>query len=257
METVERSVSPSLVEASRLERRQAEAATVASRKRKSTAKRRTSDAMNLLDTLAASNHIDSHAYDCMAKALKRVHEASDDVEARHRRKLLVELVARNPYVQMDTPNDVDTFDPDFVRDVLRKKRDMDQAHLRTITHPATRAVVEHTASEQRMSWLRELVAQYLGPDCPSFPLECRRGGIMMLLHANREVFAEPIREYLETELPFVCACEVFDGDDDRMEQIVEMAPCLEPWVDRCMSGNCPMNSDGEADGEAESMCDTE
>jgi len=230
-----RSVSPSLLIAERRDR---------ARRNKSqngsvSVKRSAASAMTDLDDLASDGQLSSQAYIMLAKSLKVVHDATCARAVSQRNLVAMEFATEAPYTLIHAPADVDWFSPVFVRKLAQNKQIQLDKGLRDVADPARRVAARHANALAMQTWLADMAEHYIGPVCAYMDADCRFNGLFTLLEANSDLFGEVCRHLLETELDgCCCCCELCDEDDDLVEMLIDMAPCLVEWSRKCDRGQC-------------------
>ncbi len=79
------------------------------------------DVFDELEGLQEDQHVDEHAYNMIAKGLKRVHELPERGEERSWQRCVIQQVVRTPHALHYAPDEVDVYEPAFIRRLVRAK----------------------------------------------------------------------------------------------------------------------------------------
>lgn len=216
-------VSPSLLEDVRRER-----AALAQRCARGSVKRKVTDAMSTLDDLASDGLVSSHAFNVMSKSLMAVHEGYLTSAKVQRHRVAVEFAAASPCVLRHAPADIQCNRVDFVQKMLKCKLRQNAEALRSVKDADVREAATQHIDAEMQEWVDDTVEYFITP-------EGCRSGLLTLLHADVDVFAEPSYNFIRQKMPNVCACEFFDSSYNLATYVAKIAPCFAPWVHKCKS----------------------
>jgi hypothetical protein len=212
MNVEHRSVSPSLISATRRLRGPSARRDAPGRKRKLPFRQAADEAMSSLDDLAGAGDVSSNAYNVLAKKLKNVHDSADAGKLPVVESVVMEYAMAEPSTLTFAPPSVQTWSPIFVRTLTLKFLSASEDESWDLPSPSL--------------WKDKLVTHYMGVDSCVLDEARIRDAVELFTTAYPEQYVTPIVANLNRlyKNMAMSAWGIFEEDGDELVRLAETSP---------------------------------